>query len=71
MKRISLMIVAGLMSATIAWGAGINYNGTSLTENNEFTRTECGTSSKNVMKEVSGKKDVQPKVLLPVTMPVH
>lgn len=54
MKRISLMIVAGLMSATIAWGAGINYNGTSLTENNEFTRTECGTSSKNVMKEVSG-----------------
>ena len=48
------MIVAGLMSATIAWGAGINFNGSNLKENNEFTRTECGTSSKNVMKEVSG-----------------
>ena len=54
MKRTLLMIVAGLVSATIAWAAGINYNGTSLTENNDFTRTECGTSSKNVMKEISG-----------------
>ncbi|MBQ3998824.1 MAG: hypothetical protein II644_05750, partial [Paludibacteraceae bacterium] len=34
--------------------AGINYNGTSLTENNDFTRTECGTSYKDVLKEVSG-----------------
>ena len=49
------MIVAGLVSATIASGAdGINYNGTKLTLNDEFTRTECGTSSKNVMKEISG-----------------
>lgn len=54
MKRTLLTIVAGLMSATIAWASGINYNGTSLTENNEFTRTECGSSSKNVMKEISG-----------------
>lgn len=48
------MIVAGLMSATITWAAGINYNGTTLTENKEFTRTECGTSYKDVMKEISG-----------------
>lgn len=54
MKRTLLTIVAGIMSATIAWAAGINYNGTPLTENKEFTRTECGTSSKNVMKEISG-----------------
>ena len=54
MKRTLLTIVAGIMSATIAWAAGINYNGTSLTENNDFTRTECGTSYKDVLKEVSG-----------------
>lgn len=43
------------MSATIAWAAdGINYDGTKLTLNNDFTRTECGTSYKNVLKEVSG-----------------
>lgn len=54
MKRLISVSVAGLVSATIAWGAGINYNGTNLTENTEFTRTECGTSYKDVMKEVSG-----------------
>lgn len=48
------MIVAGFVSATMTWGAGINYNGTNLTLNNEFTRTECGTAYKSVMKEVSG-----------------
>ena len=49
------MIVAGLMSATIAWAAGgINYDGTKLTLNDEFTRTECGTMYKSVMTEVSG-----------------
>ena len=48
------MIVAGLVSATIAWGAGIDFNGSNLAENNEFTRTQCGTSYKSVMKEVSG-----------------
>ena len=26
MKRILISIVAGLVSATMAWGAGINYN---------------------------------------------
>lgn len=54
MKRILLFLVAGVMSATIARGAGINYNGTSLQENTEFTRTECGTMKKKTMKEISG-----------------
>lgn len=54
MKRILLFLVAGVMSATIARGAGINYNGTSLQENTEFTRTQCGTQQKSVMKEISG-----------------
>ncbi len=54
MKRILLSVVAGLVSATMAWGAGINYNGTTLQENTEFTRTQCGTQLKNTMKEISG-----------------
>ena len=54
MKRILLFLVAGVMSATIARGAGINYNGTNLQENTEFTRTQCGTQQKSVMKEISG-----------------
>ncbi len=54
MKRILLYLVAGVMSATIARGAGINYNGTNLQENTDFTRTECGTQQKSVMKEISG-----------------
>ena len=55
MKPIILVIVAGLVSATMAWGAdGLNYNGTKLTLNNEFTRTECGTMAKKVMPETSG-----------------
>jgi len=54
MKRILLFLVAGVMSATIARGAGINYNGTSLQENTEFTRTQCGTAFKDVLPEISG-----------------
>lgn len=54
MKRILISIVAGLVSATMAWGAGINYNGTTLQENTDFTRTECGTMKKKTMKEISG-----------------
>ena len=41
------MIVAGIMSATIAWGAGMMLN-------NDFTRTQCGTAYKKVLKEISG-----------------
>lgn len=53
-KHISLVVV-GLMMAATVWSANpINYNGTSLTYNEEFTRTECGTAYKNVMPEVSG-----------------
>ena len=54
MKRILLFLVAGIMSATIARGAGINYNGTNLQENTEITRTESGTMKKKTMKEISG-----------------
>ncbi len=54
MKRVLLSVVAGLVSATMAWGAGINYNGTTLQENTDFTRTECGTMKKKTMKEISG-----------------
>lgn len=55
MKRILLSVVAGIMSATIAWGAGgLNYDGNTLTLNNDFTRTECGTMAKKVMPETSG-----------------
>ena len=42
------------MSATISLAAGINYNGTTLQENNQFTRSQCGTAYANVMPEVSG-----------------
>ena len=52
MKRILISIVAGLVSATITWAAGINYNGTNLQENTEFTRTQCGTAYKDVMTEM-------------------
>ena len=55
MNRILFIFVAGLVSATIAWAAdGINYDGTKLILSNDFTRSECGTSYKNVLKEVSG-----------------
>ncbi|MBQ1875083.1 MAG: hypothetical protein II144_05320 [Paludibacteraceae bacterium] len=55
MKRSFFLIVAGLVSATIAWAAdGISYDGNKLTLNNEFTRTECGTMGKKTMKETSG-----------------
>ena len=55
MKRQLIFFVAGLVSATIAWAAdGVNYDGTKLTLNNEFTRSQCGTAYKKVMKEISG-----------------
>ena len=55
MKKFLYITMAFLMAAANAWSAeGINYNGTKLTLNNEFTRTECGTMNKNVMPETSG-----------------
>ena len=54
MKRsICIALLSALIFAA-AHSAGINYNGSSLTLNNEFTRSECGTAYKSVMKEVSG-----------------
>lgn len=54
MKRYFLLLSAGLLSATMWAATGINYDGNKLTLNEEFTRTECGTMYKDVMKEVSG-----------------
>lgn len=48
------MIVAGTLSATIAWADVINYDGTKLTENTEFTRTQCGMTDKDEILEISG-----------------
>ena len=53
MKRLFIFLL-GLMTAVMLFAAGINYDGTNLTMNNEFTRTQCGTSYKNTMKEISG-----------------
>ena len=53
MKRLFSALL-GMAVAATALADGINYSGTNLTLNNEFTRTECGTAYKNVMKEVSG-----------------
>ena len=53
MKKIGLALIA-LMMSVIPLAAGISYNGTSLQENNEFTRTQCGTQLESVMKEISG-----------------
>ena len=53
MKKI-FAALAGMMLSGAALAAGINYNGTNLAENNEFTRTQCGTQLKSVMKEISG-----------------
>ena len=52
-SRLSLLAM-GLVISLGMWSAGINYNGSTLTENKEFTRSECGTMSKNVMPETSG-----------------
>ena len=55
MKAKTCLAALGLMMASAAWAAsGINYDGTSLTLNNDFTRSECGTAYKSVMEEVSG-----------------
>jgi hypothetical protein len=43
-----------MMSATTLAATGINYDGTTLELNNDFTRSECGTMGKNTMPETSG-----------------
>lgn len=55
MKRRFIWLFCWLMTAVAAWSAtGINYDGTTLELNNEFTRSECGTMKKSVMPETSG-----------------
>lgn len=52
MKRFLFLTV--LVYLSILHVAAINYNGAALVMNEDFTRTECGTAYKNVLKEVSG-----------------
>lgn len=55
MKTQVLTVILGLMMGATVWAAdGINYNGSTIRLNTEFTRTECGTMSKNTMQETSG-----------------
>lgn len=54
MKRLSVGLIGLILTATTYAATGINYDGTKLTYNTEFTRTECGTMKKNVMPETSG-----------------
>ena len=54
MKKISLVLIAIIMSGGVWAASGINYDGNSLTLYNDFTRTQCGTQLKNTMKEISG-----------------
>ena len=54
MKRLSLCFIGLMLTVTSYADSGINYDGSKLTYNTEFTRTECGTMKKNVMPETSG-----------------
>ena len=55
MKRSLVLTLCGLLLSAVTWAAsGINYNGTNLALNNEFTRTQCGTTNKDELKEISG-----------------
>ena len=53
MKRLASSLL-GLMMAAALFADGINYDGTKLTLNNDFTRSQCGTMSASVMPETSG-----------------
>lgn len=54
MTRLSVALLGLMMSATTLAATGINYDGTTLELNNDFTRSECGTMGKNTMPETSG-----------------
>ena len=54
MKKKMSILTIGLVISLGVCAAGINYNGTNLTMNNEFTRSQCGTAYKSVMPEISG-----------------
>ena len=53
-KRMYLTVWCLVWTTTVLLADGINYNGTNLALNNDFTRTQSGTMSKNVMPETSG-----------------
>jgi len=54
MKRFGLSLM-GVMMSTMLWSAsGLNYDGTKLELNTEFTRSQCGTMGKKTMPETSG-----------------
>lgn len=54
MKRILLTILSSV-SLLLSWAdSGIDYDGVNLDLCDDFTRSECGTMYKSVMKEVSG-----------------
>ena len=53
MKRLASSLL-GLMMAAALFADGISYDGTKLTLNNDFTRSQCGTMSASVMPETSG-----------------
>lgn len=52
--KMCLMALGLVMAMTVGAADGINYDGTKLSLNNDFTRTECGTMKKSVMPETSG-----------------
>ncbi len=54
MKRFFVFLLSCMFVLTISAEDGINYDGTKLTLNNDFTRSECGTAFKKVLKEISG-----------------
>ena len=55
MKTRICLVALGMLATSAVWSASsINYDGTNLELNNDFTRTECGTQQKSVMKEISG-----------------
>ena len=55
MKTGSCLTLLSLALATSLWAKdGISYDGTKLSLDNTFTRSECGTMSKNTMPETSG-----------------
>ena len=54
MKHLFMALCGAMMSLTMSAADGINYDGTKLELNTEFTRTECGKMSEETMPETSG-----------------
>ena len=54
MQKIVSLVILVLATSSAALADGINYDGTKLELNSEFTRSQCGTMSQNTMPETSG-----------------